>query len=92
MNSLKNNKNSKTKIRYDDDKNNIVNDKENKNINENENEDDNDNDNIFKEFLIKKIFQKRNYSYFLLILFINFFSLFIKFSIGLYGYSGKKNK
>jgi len=59
------------------------------NDNDNDNNHDNDNDCYFEEFLAK-IFSKRKFSYFLLIIFINIFSLFIKFSIGLYGYSGKK--
>lgn len=62
--------------------------KENKNKSHNNNN-NNENDNYFEEFL-SKTFTKRKSSYFLIIIFINIFSLFIKFSIGLYGYSGKK--
>lgn len=45
-------------------------------------------DNIFLNFL-EHNFRKKSFNFFLTILFINFISLLMKFSIGLYGYSGK---
>lgn len=46
-------------------------------------------DTSFLHFL-KRNFTKRTFTFYLIIIFVNIISLLIKFSIGLYGYSGKK--
>ena len=47
--------------------------------------------NVFLLFL-EKLFRKKSSNFYTLIIFVNLISLLIKFSIGIYGYSGKNKK
>lgn len=45
-------------------------------------------DNIFYSFL-QKTFIKKTFNFYLLVIFLNCLSILIKFSLGIYGYSGR---